>query len=99
MDIRWRSACLAGLVTVAACGVAHAGDVPPPSPYALPPPVDGPDDDDDGEAIRPWRHWGDHNNQGGFVKDLLAPGQVQAVSPEEARRIRFCRRHPDQCDD
>ena len=102
IDARWRALARIGAAAfvLAGTGLAQAQDVPPPSPYALPPPGVGTDPDDGQEPIRPWRHWGDHNNQGGFVKSLLAPDPVMAVpSGTDGRRLRFCRRHPDQCPD
>lgn len=94
-----RLAATVGMLLIGLAGPVHAqGDVPPPSPYALPVPGFQGDPDED-EPIRPWRHWGDNRNQGGFVKSLIAPDPVIAVPlPEDRRRLRFCRRHPDQCD-
>ena len=85
--------------TVAAQAQTRYRDVPPPSPYGLPLPglQTGPEEE---EPIRPWRHWGDSRNDGEFVKGLIAPGYVEPSPPvQDGRRLRFCRQHPDQCDD
>ena len=77
---------------------AQYHDVPPPSPYALPLPglQTGPDEE---EPIKPWRHWGDDHNDGEFVKGLIAPDVVEPAPPPLTRRqVRFCRIHPERCE-